>query len=64
MTEEEQMLPLALQDLNLNDSILMNRPVCLREFITKLKNNQKILLNNKGILTQNLNHLIKSFLFI
>ena len=42
VTEQEQTLPLALQDLNPNDSVLISRPMHLTHFITKFQNNQKI----------------------
>ena len=49
ITEEEQMLPFALQDLSPNDSILMDMTVCLNDFITKFKNNQKNFVEQRNI---------------
>ena len=53
ITENEQTLPLALQDLTPNTPKLIDKLTHLRDFITQFKSKQKISQNNKGILTQN-----------
>ena len=37
IAEKEQTLPIVLLDLNSNSSILVNRPIPLRDFIRKFK---------------------------
>ena len=63
ITEQEQTLPLTLQDLNLKHSVLMERPILLRDFIIKLKNNQKCFVNQQRIFICNTNYL-KTILFL
>ena len=53
ITEDGQILLIALQNLILNISKIIDKPTHLRDYTSQFNRKQKIFQNNKGILTEN-----------
>ena len=63
ITEDEQVLPIALQDLSMNRAEFLTNPHILGILLLNLRVNKICLLNVKGILIGNLKLPIKFFSF-
>ena len=63
ITEEEHTLPLVFQDLSPYDSIYMDRPIHLNDFITRFKNNQNYFVEQQIHIDMEFLLLDKDFLF-